>query len=111
MSSYEELAFSTASPFLAAPPTSCSRCSPLIGPGGLAAEAPGEQTEGGVRRRRHGVEEEAVGQLCSGTAEEPSLEAAVRSGEPTSASMLPGLSPPPGAAVGPPCFGVGGSRK
>lgn len=94
---------------MAAPPNSCTRFSPLIGPGGLAAEAPGEQAEGGVRRRGHGVEEEAVGQLCSGAAEEPSLEAAVRSGELSSASVPTGLRPPSGTTVGPSCFGVGGA--
>lgn len=53
----------------------------MIGPGGLAVEAPGGQAEGRVRRRRHGGEEEAVRQLRPRSAEEPALEAAVRTGE------------------------------
>ncbi len=57
----------------------------MIGPGGLAAEAPGGEAEGGVWRRCHGVEEEAVwniGRLCTRSAEEPALEAtAARTGE------------------------------
>lgn len=53
----------------------------VIGPGGLAAEAPGGEAEGGVWRRRHGGEKEAVRQLRTGSAEEPALEAAARAGE------------------------------
>lgn len=52
----------------------------LIGPGGLAAEAPGGKAEGGVRRRRHGAEEEAVGERRPGSAEEPALEASTYTG-------------------------------
>lgn len=55
--------------------------SSVIGPGGLAVETPGGQAEGGVWGRGHGGEEEAVRQLCARSAEEPSLEAAARSGE------------------------------
>lgn len=53
----------------------------MIGLGGLAVEAPGGQAEGGVRRRRHGGEEEAVRQLRPRSAEEPALEAAACTGE------------------------------
>ena len=52
----------------------------MIGPGGLAAEAPGGEAEGGVRRRGHGGEKEAVWQLRAGSAEEPALEAAAAGG-------------------------------
>lgn len=53
----------------------------LIGPGGLAAEAPGEQAEGGVRGRGHGAEEASVGQRGPRSSEEPALEAPPRPGE------------------------------
>lgn len=53
----------------------------MIGPGGLAVEAPGGQVKGGVRGRRHGGEKEAVWQLRTGPAEEPALEAATCTGE------------------------------
>lgn len=56
----------------------------MIGPGGLAVEAPGGEAEGGVRRRRHGGEEEAVGnirRLCARSAEKPALETAASTGE------------------------------
>lgn len=59
----------------------CLRLSSLIGPGGLAVETPGGEAEGGVWGRGPGGEEEAVRQLCTCSAEEPSLEAAARSGE------------------------------
>lgn len=56
----------------------------MIGPGGLAVEAPGGEAEGGVGRRRHGGEEEADGngrRLRARPAEKPALEAAARAGE------------------------------
>lgn len=58
---------------------SCS----VIGPGGLAAEAPGGEAEGGDWQRGAGAEEEAVRRLWrlrSCSAEEPALEAAARTG-------------------------------
>lgn len=64
----------------------------MIGPGGLAVEAPGGQAEGGVRRRRHGGEEEAVRQLRTRSAEEPALEAAVRAGERASFLLIGSLT-------------------
>lgn len=72
--------------WLLAPPAGnagpcCSQFLSVIGPGGLAVEAPGGQVEGGIRRRRHGGEKEAVWQLRTGPTEEPALEAATCTGE------------------------------
>ena len=56
----------------------------MIGSGGLAAEAPGGEVEGGVWKCRLGVEEEAVwsvGQIRSCSAQKPALETAARTGE------------------------------
>jgi len=56
----------------------------VIGPGGLAVEAPGGEAEGGVRRRCADVEEEAVWnvrRLRTRSAEKPALEAAACTGE------------------------------
>lgn len=47
----------------------------------MAVEAPGGQAEGRVWRRRHGVEKEAVGYLCTRSTEEPTLEASTCTGE------------------------------
>lgn len=55
----------------------------MFGPGGLAAEAPGGEAEGGVWQRGPAGEEEAtwdVWRLCTSPSEEPALEAAARSG-------------------------------
>lgn len=62
----------------------CSEFWSVIGPGGLAVEAPGGEAEGGVWSRRAGGEEEAVGnvrQLRTRSAEKPALETAAPTGE------------------------------
>lgn len=61
-----------------------SKICSVIGPGGLAAETPGGEAEGGVWRCRPGGEEEAVWngwRLCTSPAEEPALEATSRTGK------------------------------
>lgn len=72
--------------WLQAPPAGaradcCTELSSLVGPGGLAAEAPGGEAEGGVWRRRHGAEEEAGRELGPCSAEEPALAASTCTGE------------------------------
>lgn len=55
----------------------------MIGPGGLAAEAPGGEAEGGVWKCHPGGKEEAIRdlrQLCTCSAEKPALETAARAG-------------------------------
>lgn len=63
----------------------------MIGPpGGLAAETPGVQVEGGVRRCGTGAEEEAVWELrCTGTAQEPTLEGTAAAQYPGKQAQLP----------------------
>lgn len=56
----------------------------MIGSGGLAAEAPGGEAEGGVWKCHPGGEEEAVRdvrRLRTCSSEKPALEAAARTGE------------------------------
>lgn len=57
----------------------------LVGPGGLAAKAPGGEVEGGVWRCCLDAEEEALWTFCqlhTGSTEKPALEAAACAGEP-----------------------------
>lgn len=57
----------------------------LVGPGGLAAKAPGGEVEGGVWRCCLDAEEEALWTFCqlrTGSSEKPALEAAACAGEP-----------------------------
>lgn len=78
---YSSALISLLAPSAGASVDCCEEHLSLIGPGRLAVEAPGGQAEGRVWRRRHGVEKEAVGYLCTSSTEEPTLEASTCTGE------------------------------